>query len=229
MADRQGRRGVEDPAPGRLIFASSNPHKVEEVRAILADVGLRVVGLDETTTPDGRPGASLPKPVEDGETFEENARIKAVHYAKLLGAPVLADDSGLVVDALGGEPGVRSARWAGVDGARAERDRANNEKLLAALQGVAMERRTARFVCAMCLAAPDGRALAESLGAVEGRIALAPRGQGGFGYDPLFELPCGTTTAELAPQEKNAVSHRANAARDMAVRIAQLRAQGALV
>ncbi len=212
-----------------MVFASSNPHKVEEVRAIFDDLGLRVLGLDEIQTRNGRSGAALPKPVENGETFEENARIKAVHYAQLLGRPVLADDSGLVVDALGGEPGVRSARWAGRGRSRDERDRANNEKLLAALQGVAMERRTARFVCAMCLAYPGAGALAKSLGAVEGRIALAPRGQGGFGYDPLFELPCGKTTAELAPQEKNAVSHRARAARAMAQQIAQLRAAGPIM
>ena len=194
----------------RVLFATSNPHKAEEVRAILEPLGLDVTTLDEL-------GSLPPEPVEDGETFEENARIKALAYARETGLECLAEDSGLSVDALGGAPGVHSARYAGVEGSRAERDRANNEKLLRELEGVEPARRTARFVCALCLAAPDGSIIAEARGTYEGVIADAPRGAGGFGYDPLLHLPdVGRTSAELSAEEKNARSHRGHALRAMA-------------
>ena len=192
----------------KIVFATTNPHKIAEVRAILAEA--EVVGLDDL-------GLDLDEPVEDAPTFEENARIKARSYAAQTGLRCLAEDSGLAVDALGGAPGVLSARYAGVDGPRSEADRANNEKLLAALVGVAQADRTARFVCAMCLCDPDGTIVAETRGTYEGLIALEPLGENGFGYDPLLWLPDrGSTSAELAPAEKHARSHRGKAARAMA-------------
>jgi len=199
-----------------ILLASSNPHKVEEIRAVLTPLGVNVVGLDAL---ERKP----PEPVEDGETFDANARIKAVAYAKATGRVCLADDSGLEVDALDGRPGVYSARYAGVDGTRQERDAANNRKLLDELKNVPDAQRTARFVCAMCLADPRGNMLAASRGTFEGVIAREPRGSNGFGYDPLLYLPDEErTSAELSPAEKNARSHRGAAARQMATRIGQL-------
>lgn len=206
-----------------LLFASSNPHKLDEVRAVLAPLGVRVIGLD--ALPEGGQGGRIAEPVEDGDSFEANARIKAVAYAKAAGRMCLADDSGLEVDALGGAPGIHSARYAGVGTSRAERDEANNRKLLEALRDVPPERRAARFVCAMCLANADGTVLAETRGEFEGVIADHPRGANGFGYDPLLYLPdrrC--TSAELPPQEKNARSHRGHAARRMAAYITSIHA-----
>ncbi len=207
----------------RLLFASLNPHKITEVRAIMGPHGIEVIGLDALRD-------QPPEAVEDGRTFQDNARIKAVQYAQATGRLCLADDSGLEVDTLGGEPGVRSARYAGASGTRAERDAANNTKLLAQLRGVLAGRRTARFVCAMCLADKNGTVIAETHGTFEGVIADAPRGSNGFGYDPLLYLPdVGCTSAQLTPQQKNARSHRGEAARKMAERIAQRRSFGSLV
>jgi XTP/dITP diphosphohydrolase len=198
-----------------VLFASTNPHKVTEVRAIMAPYGVTVIGLDDVEN-----AAGLAEPVEDGETFADNARIKAVYYAKALGQWCLADDSGLEVDALGGEPGVRSARYAGIEGTREERDRANNRKLLAGLENVPDEKRTARFVCAMCLVDADARVIAETRGTVEGVMGREPRGHNGFGYDPLFCLPhLGCTSAELPSEQKNALSHRGDAARQMVAKM----------
>lgn len=199
-----------------LLFASSNPHKLDEVRAVLAPLGVQVAGLDELDR-------AIEEPVEDGATFEDNARIKAVAYARESGRLCLADDSGLEVDALGGQPGVHSARYAGVGATRAERDQANNAKLLAALKGVPQRERTARFVCAMCLADASGDVLAEARGEFEGVITDQPRGSNGFGYDPLLLLPEeGRTSAELSPEEKNARSHRGAAARLIALRLREI-------
>ncbi|MFN9126754.1 MAG: non-canonical purine NTP pyrophosphatase, partial [bacterium] len=150
-----------------LVIATSNPHKVEEIGAVLGQLGIQCLPL-------GDPG--IPEPKEDGATFEANARIKAIAYAKALGCTVLADDSGLEVDALGGAPGVHSAYYAGVGATRAERDPANNAKLLKALEGVPDAQRTARCVCVLCIARPDGTILAESRGTVAGVIGHAPRG-----------------------------------------------------
>ena len=200
-----------------VLLATTNPHKVEEVRAVLEPRGIRVLSLADVPG-----GADLEEPVEDAPTFEGNAEIKAVSYATRTGRVTLADDSGLEVDALGGAPGVLSARYAGVDGDRATRDAANNAKLLDALRDEPDERRGARFVCAMCLAGPDGRVLATSRGTFEGRIGHAPRGHNGFGYDPLLVVAGdaqGRASAELSAEEKNARSHRGNAARAMAPRI----------
>ncbi|MCH8211520.1 MAG: RdgB/HAM1 family non-canonical purine NTP pyrophosphatase [Planctomycetes bacterium] len=204
----------------QLLFATSNPHKVEEVAAILAPMGIDVVGF-------GAMESKIPEPVEDGATFQANARIKAVYYAKALGRMCLADDSGLEVDALGSAPGVHSARYAGVDGQRAQRDGANNEKLLAELQGVPGEKRTARFVCAMCLVDDGGSILAETRGTFQGIITTQPRGENGFGYDPLLYLPdVGCTSAELSPQQKNARSHRGVASREMAKHLKTIQRPG---
>lgn len=194
----------------RIVFATSNPHKVGEVRAVLTPLGIHVVSLDET-------GVTVPEPAEDGLTFEDNARIKAIAYATALGSPCLAEDSGLEVDALGGAPGVHSARYSGTLGTRAERDQRNNEKLLRELEHVPEAERTARFVCALCFANRDGRVVAETRGTYDGVIARAPRGNNGFGYDPLLYLPdVKRTSAELSPEEKNARSHRGKAVRAMA-------------
>ena len=206
-----------------ILFATSNPHKVEEVLAIWrtlqsqADVEADLVGLDTVAV-------AGDEPVEDARTFEGNASIKAAHYAHATGMLCLADDSGLEVDALGGAPGVYSARYAGVTGERAAVDRANNALLMRNLGETPTEQRTARFVCAMAL--HDGREggdpdqpLAVTRGTFEGRIigpGESPRGKNGFGYDPLFYLPDRSkTSAELPPEQKNAISHRAEAARLM--------------
>jgi len=188
----------------RLLVASGNAKKLVELRRIFANVeGLEVVGPEAV--------GGIPEVEEDGETFEHNARKKAREIARARGVMTIADDSGLEVDALEGAPGVYSARYAGDGG-----DTANNDKLLRALDGVADEGRTARFRCVLAVADPDGP-LAEgehvAAGAVEGRIGHAPRGDGGFGYDPLF-FPEGrdVTMAELRPVEKDAISHRARAA-----------------
>ncbi len=197
----------------QVLFATSNPHKLAEVKALLGPLGWEVIGLDEL---DQRP----PEPREDGATFAENARLKALAYARATGLPCLADDSGLEVDALGGAPGVHSARYAAARGSRAARDEANNQKLLRELSGVPADRRRARFACALCLARPDGTIVAETSGTCEGVIGEQPRGDGGFGYDPLLYLPeLGLTVAELSPSEKNARSHRGSAARAMAERL----------
>lgn len=190
--------------------------------------GIEVVGLSDV-------GVGTVEPTETGSTFEANARIKALSYAEQTGAWCLADDSGLVVDALGGRPGVISAHYAwGADEAaasafsRSERDARNIEVLLGELEGVAAEERTARFVCTMVLAGPGpsgGQGIAAvTTGRFEGRIGVppsVPRGENGFGYDPVFLAGPDfvRTSAELTPEEKNAVSHRGQAVRAMVERI----------
>jgi XTP/dITP diphosphohydrolase len=195
----------------RIVVATGNPHKVEEIRAVLAPLGFTVLSLAET----GRPVPAEPE--EPHPTFEANARLKALHYARAIGEAVLADDSGLEVDALGGAPGVHSAHWAGTEGSRAERDARNNAKLAEAMRGVPAHLRTARFVCTMCVATPSGEVLVETRGEMEGVIGEAPRGAHGFGYDPWLHLPeRGVSSAELPPDEKNAASHRGHAVRRLA-------------
>jgi XTP/dITP diphosphohydrolase len=199
-----------------ILFATTNEHKVSELEGILSPLGFQVQSLSSLSSVPG-------EPEEDQETFEGNARLKAVYYARATGRTSLAEDSGLEVDALDGAPGVYSARYAGIGHTRAEKDRANNEKLLRELEGTPPERRTARFVCAMCVAAPDGRIVAESRGTYEGIIAAAPRGENGFGYDPLLYLPdAGVTSAELSPEAKNARSHRGAAARELAAKLSSI-------
>lgn len=205
----------------RLLFATSNPHKIREVAEILREADVEVSSLADL-------GHTPPEPEEDGATFADNARLKARAYAAATNLPCLAEDSGLEVDALSGAPGVHSARYSGEGGERDARDHANNQKLLAALQGVPDERRTARFVCAMCLANPDGSIVAESHGTFEGRITTAPRGKSGFGYDPLLFVPeLGCTSAELSAEQKNARSHRGQATRRLAALLRELHERGA--
>jgi XTP/dITP diphosphohydrolase len=193
-----------------IVFATSNRHKLDEVRPVMAACGLEVIALDEL-------GDAIAEPVEDGDTFEANARIKAIAYARASGRRCLAEDSGLEVDALGGAPGVHSARYAAEGGDRAARDQANNALLLERIAAIPEAQRSARFVCAMCLAEPDGRVLYETRGSYEGIITSTPRGDNGFGYDPLLFLPdLGVTSAELSPEAKNARSHRGQAVRAMA-------------
>lgn len=195
----------------RLVVATRNAGKVREIREILAGApGWEVVGLDDLGIPES--------PEEDGveafETFEANALAKARYFAVKTGELALADDSGLCVDALDGRPGVRSRRFAAVDEARGERqDEANNRHLLALLADVPDERRTAHYVCAAAAAWPDGRELVRT-GTCDGAILRAPRGTGGFGYDPLFWVEGeGQTFGELPPDRKNALSHRGRAVR----------------
>ena len=194
-----------------IIVATGNPHKVEEIREILAVHGFRVLSLTDV----GAEG--IPEPEEDGDTFAHNARIKATQYARAINRMVLADDSGLAVDALGGAPGVFSARWSGLGVTREERDNANNKKLLEELALTPSDRRTARFVCAMCLSAADGSVIAETVGEFHGSIGTNTQGVNGFGYDSLFVVDGnGRTSAELTSQQKNDRSHRGAATRAMA-------------
>jgi XTP/dITP diphosphohydrolase len=179
----------------KLVVATHNAGKAIEIRGALE-------GQVEVETLQAHPEIEMPP--EDAETFEGNARLKAEHASSILSVPVLADDSGLVVDALGGVPGVRSARYA--PGTDEDRYR----KLLAAMEGVADERRTARFICAMVLARPGADPIVRE-GTCEGTIGREPRGSGGFGYDPVFVFPDGRTMAELTLDEKNRVSHRGRA------------------
>ena len=185
--------------PPHLVFATTNRGKLREVAEILAPDGVTVVGVDDVV-----PGWSI---VEDGETFADNARVKARDLASRAGLPALGADSGLEVDALGGRPGVRSARYAGEHAT----DQANTALLLRELRDVPDAARGAAFRCALALAWPDGR-LVEADGRCKGRIAHAPRGDGGFGYDPVFLDPAsGRTFAELPAEAKNAFSHRRRA------------------
>ncbi|MBI3973183.1 MAG: XTP/dITP diphosphatase [Chloroflexi bacterium] len=184
----------------RLLLATNNEKKLRELAAVLADLPVELV----TPAP---LGLTLEVP-ETGATFEENAALKARGFARASGLPALADDSGLEVDALGGEPGIRSQRYAGPDATDAGR----NALVLERLKDVPPSKRTARFRCAMALATPE-RLAGTVEGTVEGQISAAPRGSHGFGYDPIFWLPArGCTMAELPPEEKNRISHRARAA-----------------
>lgn len=186
---------------GTVVLATRNKGKIAELGAMLAQYGLDVFGLD--TFPE------VGEVVEDGATFEENARKKARAVAEATGLVAVADDSGLEVDALGGAPGVYSARYAG-PGAD---DAANNARLLAALADVPEAGRACRFRCVMLARTPGGQELAAH-GAWEGRVATAPVGEGGFGYDPLFiDAATGRHAAQLTREEKNAVSHRGRALR----------------
>ena len=185
----------------RIVLASNNPGKLREIVELLAPLGIEVI-------PQARLG--IGEAEEPHDTFVENALAKARHASRASGLPALADDSGLCVDALSGEPGVHSAYYAGREGTREERDARNNAKLLASLGG----ERKAHYRCVMVLvrSADDPEPLVAE-GAWHGEIARAPRGANGFGYDPLFLLPArGLTAAELAPEEKNRLSHRGRAA-----------------
>lgn len=199
----------------RVIIATNNAHKVEEITSALDFEGWRFETLREAGVESN--------PLEDGETFVDNARIKARAVFELTGCATLADDSGLIVDALDGAPGVHSSRYAGEDG----NDVANNEKLLRELAGVADEERTARFACVLVFLDDNGdEAMAE--GFVEGRIGQSLTGNGGFGYDPLFlpdEFNGAKTMAEVTQDEKNAISHRGNALRALKAKLQERHGQ----
>ncbi len=185
----------------RIIFATGNEGKMKEIREILGDLGYEILSMKEA-------GVDVDI-VEDGETFEENAIIKATTVMKATGSIVLADDSGLEVDYLNKEPGVMSARYMGENTSY----RIKNQIIIDRLDGVPDEKRTARFVCVIAAAFPDGR-VETRRGTIEGRIAYEPAGENGFGYDPIFYYPeKKMTTAQLSPEEKNKVSHRGKALR----------------
>ena len=187
----------------RIIFATSNQGKMREIREILKGLGTEILSMKEAGVQ-----ADI---VEDGDTFEANAVIKAKAVWEEAGGIVLADDSGLEVDALGGEPGVYSARYMGEKTSY----EIKNWNLIHRLAEVPEEKRTARFVCVIAAALPDGRVLT-TRGTMEGRIAYEPAGAGGFGYDPILMLPeYGKTSAEITMEEKNAISHRGKALRAM--------------
>ena len=183
----------------KIVFATTNEGKVKEIKEILKDFPIEVVSMKEMgITADIE---------ENGATFEENSLIKARALVKLTGLPALADDSGLEVDYLNGEPGIYSARYLGRD---TDYDYKNNY-IIDKLSGAKGEERSARFVCVISLGLPDGRELVER-GVVEGLIGYEQKGENGFGYDPIFYLPeYGKTSAELPPEEKNRISHRGKA------------------
>jgi XTP/dITP diphosphohydrolase len=188
-------------APKRLVVATSNVGKLREFRSLLAGLPYELSSLAEL---------GLPSPAETGSSFQENAALKARHAAASSGFAAVADDSGIEVDALGGAPGIHSARYAG---AGAD-DGANNAKLMTALRGVPREQRRARYRCALVLVETLDAAPLTAEAAWEGLILDAPRGSGGFGYDPYFWLPeLDKTAAELTPEEKNRLSHRGKAMR----------------
>ena len=183
----------------RLIFATGNQNKMREIREILADLPVEILSMKEAGIE-----ADI---VEDGKTFEENAIIKAKTIMELTGELVLADDSGLEIDYLNKEPGIYSARYMGEDTSY----HIKNASLIQRLEGVPDEKRTARFVCAVAAAFPDGT-IKTVRGTMEGRIGYEEKGANGFGYDPIFYLPeYGCTSAELAMEEKNKISHRGKA------------------
>jgi XTP/dITP diphosphohydrolase len=191
----------------KILVASTNPGKIAEMRAMLGE-DIEWVGLADFP--------NINEIKEDGETFVENARKKALGYAKQTGLWTTADDSGLVVDALGGEPGVKSARFSDAkDKDRKLLDHKNMAKVLKLLEETPKEKRTARFVCCLCLASAE-KILIETEGKLEGLIAEKEMGTNGFGYDPIFFVPkLNKTVAQLSREEKNAISHRGNAIRKL--------------
>jgi XTP/dITP diphosphohydrolase len=198
----------------RILVATTNPGKLTEIKAMLGG-DVEWVGLSDFK--------GIGEIKEDGATFAENARRKALGYAKATGLWTLADDSGLVIDSLGGRPGVKSARFSGArDKDRTLLDHKNMAKVLKLLEGVPKEKRTAKFVCCLCLASPE-RVLIETEGTVEGFIMEEEIGGNGFGYDPIFFVPhLNKTVAQLTTEEKNAISHRGNALRKLKPLLAKL-------
>ena len=187
----------------RIIFATGNAHKMEEIREILRNLPCELLSMKEA-------GIECDI-VEDGQTFAENAMIKAKAVCEASGCVTLADDSGLCVDYLDGAPGIYSARWMGEETSY----HVKNNELIRLLEGVPDEKRSARFVCAIACAFPDGRAFTAEA-PYEGRIGYEEKGENGFGYDPVFYVPeKGRYSAELSPEEKNEISHRGKALRNM--------------
>ena len=200
----------------KLLFATSNADKIRELREMMEPCGYEVLGMAQ---------AGVAVDVEEtGETFAENALQKARAVHALTGSLVLADDSGLVVDAMGGEPGVHSARWMGHETSYDIK----NAEILRRLEGLEGPARSARYICAIAAVLPDGRELVEEA-AMEGCIAHTPAGTHGFGYDPIFFLPqFGRTSAELEPDEKNQISHRGKAMRAMRDRLERMNREAGL-
>lgn len=200
----------------RILVASTNPGKLAELQAML-EADVEWVSLAEF--PD------LGEVVEDGETFAENACKKALEYAAATSLWTIADDSGLMIDALGGEPGVRSARFSGEKpetGQRTRLDHRNMARVLELMKDVPPPQRNARFMCRLCLASPE-KVLIETEGSLEGLITTEEIGENGFGYDPIFFVPeLGKTVAQLEPEEKNSISHRGNAIRKLKPRLTEM-------
>lgn len=187
----------------KIIFATGNKDKLKEVKMILADTPVEIVSMKDA-------GVDI-EIVEDGTTFEENAIIKAKAVMEASGCAAWADDSGLEVDYLDKAPGIYSARYMGEDTSY----RIKNQHIIDQLDGVEMERRTARFVCVIACATPDGK-IFSARGTIEGYIGYKEEGENGFGYDPIFYLPeYGTTSAAISPEEKNKISHRGKALQEM--------------
>ena len=193
----------------RIVFATGNAGKMREIREILGDLGCEILSMKEA--------GATPEIEENGKSFAENAEIKARAVWNCTGGIVLADDSGLVVDYIGGEPGILSARYLGEDTSY----EIKNQAILDRLAGVPKEKRTARFVCAIAAAMPDGEVLV-TRETIEGYIGEKPAGNGGFGYDPIFYVDeYGCSTAELTEEQKNEVSHRGKALRAMKEKLNQ--------
>jgi len=200
----------------KILVATTNPGKIAELRAML-NLDLEWLGMSDV--------GDIGQIIEDGSTFAENARKKATGYAKATGLWTIADDSGLIIDALGGEPGVKSARFSGEKSKNDDGtliDHRNIAKVLELLKDVPQEKRTARFVCSLCLASPE-EILIETEGTLEGLITNREIGKNGFGYDPIFFVPhSNKTVAQLTAEEKNAISHRGNAIRKFKPLLTQL-------
>lgn len=195
----------------KIILATHNEGKIREFKKVFSHIGWEAVPVAEVT--------DAPDPEETGTTFEENALLKARYYAKATGLPVMSDDSGIIAEALGNRPGVYSARYAGVHGD----DEANNQKLIRELSSYTGDERKGRYVCVTAVVWPDGREVTAE-GTCEGIIRDFYKGDGGFGYDPLFYLPAfGKTMAELSMEEKNKISHRGRAVEAL---LKKLRQQG---
>ena len=198
----------------KLLVATTSEYKVDEIRSILADSALDLLSLSQI--------APVAAPLETGSTFEENARLKATGYREATGYPSLADDSGLEVDALGGSPGVFSSRFAPTDEERIARILRQLRHLTGSGD---RSRRTARFVCSVCV--DWGESVTQATGTVEGEIALEPSGCSGFGYDPIFYYPpLGKTFGEMSEEEKNLISHRARALHKLRAELVQIRKAG---
>ncbi len=212
MSSMEGRNGVSLTNRRRLVLGTRNKNKIDELRKILADAGVDVELLSVEAFED------VPDVPETGVTFADNALLKARAVAKATGLPAVADDSGLCVDALGGQPGVFSARWAGGHGD----DKANLDLVLSQLADIPDDQRGAHFACAAALVLPSGQERVVE-GKLDGTLTREPRGLNGFGYDPIFQ-PVGATrtTAEMTPAEKNAISHRGQAFRALALEVADL-------
>lgn len=192
----------------KIFLATGNKHKIDEIKAIFKNVkDIEILSIKD--------GIEIPEVVEDGDTFEANSAKKALEIAKFTGMITIADDSGLCVDALGGEPGVYSARYSG-EGAT---DASNNEKLIKNLQGI--ENRKAHFVSVVTLGKPDGRSYSFR-GEVDGEIIDIPRGETGFGYDPHFYVPEYKKTLAEMPEIKNVISHRANALKKLEIELEKI-------